>query len=49
LRNQAEGVMQLLAGASGNQDTLDVDVTFRDGAIYFGFLPIAPAPRLILR
>lgn len=49
LRNQAEGVMQLLAGASGNQNTLDVDVTFRDGAIYFGFLPIAPAPRLILR
>ena len=49
LRGQAEAVLQLLAGASGNPETLDVDVTFRDGAIYFGFLPIAPAPRIILR
>ncbi len=48
-RDQTETVLKLLAGASGNPDTLDVDLTLRDGAIYLGFLPIAPAPRLIIR
>ncbi|MEO1557288.1 MAG: DUF2125 domain-containing protein [Pseudomonadota bacterium] len=48
-RDQADRILQVLAGASGNPDTLDVDLTLRDGAIYLGFLPIAPAPRLILR
>ena len=48
-RDQAEAVLNVLAGASGNPETLDVDLTMRDGAIYLGFLPIAPAPRLILR
>ncbi|WP_299723968.1 DUF2125 domain-containing protein [uncultured Tateyamaria sp.] len=49
LRNQAETILRVLAEASGNPDTLDVDLTLRDGAIYLGFLPIAPAPRLIIR
>ncbi|MFL4470300.1 DUF2125 domain-containing protein [Tateyamaria armeniaca] len=49
MRERAEGILRVLAEASGNPDTLDVDLTMRDGAIYLGFLPIAPAPRLILR
>ncbi|MEO0380260.1 MAG: DUF2125 domain-containing protein [Pseudomonadota bacterium] len=49
LRGRAENVLQVLAGASGNPDTLDVDLTLRDGGIFLGFLPIGPAPRLILR
>lgn len=49
LRGQAEGVLQALAGASGNESTLDVELSVRDGAIRLGFIPLAPAPRLILR
>ncbi|MEL7131701.1 MAG: DUF2125 domain-containing protein [Pseudomonadota bacterium] len=49
LRGQAESVLQALANASGNADTLDVELTLRDGAVRLGFLPLAPAPRLILR
>lgn len=48
-RTQAETVLDVLAGASGNPETLDVDLSLRDGGIYLGFLPIAPAPRIILR
>ncbi|MEM8655750.1 MAG: DUF2125 domain-containing protein [Pseudomonadota bacterium] len=49
LRGQAESVLQALANASGSADTLDVELTLRDGAIRLGFIPLAPAPRLILR
>lgn len=49
LRGQAEGVLQALAGASGNENTLDVELSVRDGAIRLGFIPLAPAPRLIIR
>ncbi|MBY5931637.1 DUF2125 domain-containing protein [Tateyamaria omphalii] len=49
LRGQVESVFRALAGASGNEDTLDVELTVRDGAVRLGFIPLAPAPRLILR
>lgn len=49
LRRQAENVLQVLASASGSPENLDVELTLRDGAVYLGFFPIAPAPRLILR
>lgn len=49
LRMPAESVLKLLAGASGNPETLDVDLTLRDGGLYLGFLPLGPAPRFILR
>lgn len=49
LRSQAESILQALANASGNADTLDVELTLRDGAIRLGFIPLAPAPRLMLR
>lgn len=49
LRGQAERLLQVLAQASGNPATLDVDLTLRDGAVFLGFLPIAAAPRILLR
>ena len=48
-RSQVETVFQALARASGNEDTLDVELPLRAGAIRLGFIPLAPAPRLILR
>lgn len=49
LRQQAEGVLQMLANASGNPDSLDVTLSVRSGVIYIGFIPLATAPQLILR
>jgi hypothetical protein len=49
LRGQADSVLSALARASGNENTLDVELTLRNGAFYLGFIPLAPAPRLILR
>ncbi|WP_299151989.1 DUF2125 domain-containing protein [uncultured Tateyamaria sp.] len=49
LRQQADSILRALARASGNEATLDVDLALKDGAVYLGFIPIAPAPRLIIR
>ncbi|MEL6889164.1 MAG: DUF2125 domain-containing protein [Pseudomonadota bacterium] len=49
LRGQAEGVLAAMARASGNETTLDVDLALRNGAVLIGFIPIAPAPRIVLR
>lgn len=45
----SEKVLSLLAGFGGNGDALDATVDLRNGTIYFGLLPLGPAPRLILR
>lgn len=45
----SEKVLSLLSGFGGNDDTLDATVNLRNGTIYFGLFPLAPAPRLILR
>lgn len=39
----------LLAGLSGRPDTIDTPLTFRDGVISIGPIPIGPAPRIIIR
>ncbi|GAA3863829.1 DUF2125 domain-containing protein [Celeribacter arenosi] len=39
----------LLAGMSGKSDTIDADLTLRDGMIVLGFIPIAPAPKIVIR
>lgn len=41
--------LSLLAGLSGNTETLDIPLTFAGGFINFGPVPIAPAPRLYIR
>jgi len=49
LRPQVEGALQILAGTSGNPDTIDVTLKLSNGMVMLGFLPLAPAPRLLLR
>ncbi|AJE48373.1 DUF2125 domain-containing protein [Celeribacter indicus] len=39
----------MLAGMSGRKDTIDAELTLRDGMITLGFIPIGPAPRLTIR
>lgn len=49
LRPQIERALSTFAGLAGNSETLDLAVSLRGGTVYLGFLPLAPAPRLILR
>ncbi|WP_420003559.1 DUF2125 domain-containing protein [Arenibacterium sp. LLYu02] len=47
-RDQMARVIGLLARAKGNPEDLDITLSFRDGAIWIGPLPLGKAPRLIL-
>lgn len=49
LRPQIENILGALARGGGNPDTLDLELTLRDGTAFIGFIPLGPAPRLILR
>ncbi|MFK7746714.1 MAG: DUF2125 domain-containing protein [Roseobacter sp.] len=49
VRPQAESILGALANGSGNPDTIDLKLTFRDGVVYLGFIPLGRAPVLILR
>jgi hypothetical protein len=49
IARQIERGLGALARLSGNPDAIDVDVKFARGVMSLGFLPIGPAPRLILR
>lgn len=49
LASTIERGLEALAGMSGSPDTLDAPLTFRDGRIFYAFVPLGPAPRLILR
>lgn len=49
LRRQAEGILRALAQASGNPEALDITLNVNKGMIALGFIPLVPAPRLILR
>ncbi|MGB7244400.1 MAG: DUF2125 domain-containing protein [Sulfitobacter sp.] len=49
LRPQADSALTMLAGLSGNPNSLDVQINFSDGWMSVGFIPIGPAPRFILR
>lgn len=44
-----EGALGLVAGLSGDPDTLDVPLDFRDGRMLLGPVPLGPAPVLALR
>jgi hypothetical protein len=48
LAEPIERGLSALAGASGSPDTLDVTLTFRDGRIVYGFVPLGPAPLIRL-
>lgn len=44
-----ENAMGLLAGLSGNPETLETDLTFQNGLMFFGPIPLGPAPLIRLR
>lgn len=48
-RGTLETGLGLLAGLSGRPEDLDATLSFSDGQVYFGPIPLGPAPRLILR
>lgn len=41
--------LEFVAGLSGRSDTLDFDVTFKNGITLIGPLPVGPAPKIIIR
>ncbi|MBI6628855.1 DUF2125 domain-containing protein [Pontibaca salina] len=45
----SEKVLSLLSSLGASGDTLDLSLDLRNGTIYFGLLPLGPAPYLILR
>ena len=49
MRAEAEGWLRRLAGLSGNPNSLDVQLNLAGGFVAVGFIPIGPAPRLIIR
>ena len=49
LRPQLESILAALARGGGNPDAIDVTLTLRKGNIFLGFIPLGPAPRLVLR
>lgn len=49
LRRQAESILRALARASGNPEALDVTLNINQGMISLGFIPLMPAPQIILR
>ena len=46
---QAELMLTALANMNDDPETLDLSITFKDGATYLGPIPLGPAPSLILR
>lgn len=42
-------VLELAAKSSGNPNSIDVEVTFRNGTAFVGIVPIGPAPYIYLR
>ncbi len=44
-----ERALEVLASLSGPPDTLDAPLTFSNGVVSFGPIPLGPAPRLVIR
>lgn len=49
LRGTAEAMLEVLAGLSGSPENIDATLTFSNGRMFLGPLPIGPAPSLRLR
>ena len=49
VRPQLENILAALARGSGNPDAIDVTLALRKGTIFMGFIPLGPAPRLVIR
>ena len=44
-----QNVLDILAGMTGNPETLDAPISFRSRTMFVGGLPVGPAPQLIIR
>ncbi|GAB5449251.1 DUF2125 domain-containing protein [Gymnodinialimonas sp.] len=49
LRGTAEAMLEVLAGLSGSAENIDATLSFSNGRVFLGPLPIGPAPSLRLR
>ena len=49
IRPQVESALAALAGLGGNPEALDLQINFRGGYMAVGFVPLGPAPRLVIR
>lgn len=49
LRTTAEAMLQVLAGMNGSAENIDATLSFSNGRVFIGPLPIGPAPSLRLR
>lgn len=49
LRPQTESILGALARGGGNEETIDVTFAIREGSMFLGFIPLGPAPKLVLR
>jgi hypothetical protein len=49
LKSTIEGGLRLIAGLSGNKNTLDVNLSFKNKLTFIGPIPVGPAPILIVR
>jgi hypothetical protein len=48
MRGTVEGLLGIVAGLSGDPETIDAELRFEDGQAYLGPLPIGPAPQLFI-
>ena len=48
-RPAIESALELVAGLSGQPDTLDAPLSFQNGFVSFGPIPLGPAPRFVIR
>ncbi|QXT39275.1 DUF2125 domain-containing protein [Gymnodinialimonas ceratoperidinii] len=49
LRTTAEAMLQVLAGMTGSAENIDATLSFSNGRMFIGPLPIGPAPSLRIR
>ncbi len=49
LRPTAEAMLQVLAGMNGSAENIDATLSFSNGRVFIGPLPLGPAPNLRLR
>ncbi len=49
LRPATEGMLEVLAGMNGSAENIDATLSFSNGRVFIGPLPIGPAPNLRLR
>ena len=49
LRRTLESALAVLAGLNGEPEALDATLTFAEGQLYLGPVPLGPAPRIVLR